>query len=329
MKLMIKFQQDTSRRGNNSNPQSESFNNELQLEHSPTEIKPIPEREVPVPAPVSSPSGQSEQKTKPPTAAQLRYWWWQKEQELTVGDSRYIQPSDEIELAAVHSVQDKGLGLPNREVHRQNTDWLTILLIVILVLFASVRTTYSKYLNSLFQSIFNYSTSQRMFQEKNYSFLHAAFRLEIYFYLTFAIFLYQVFNFFNIGFQYHNISLFFFSFGLVLVYFIGKKTIYKLIGLVVEGTYETSEYLFNLDNINRVMGITLFPIIALVAFYPFENRMVPLIAGVISVAFLYFLLLFRGFKILLRKQFSIFYLFLYFCTLEFLPLVLLYKIVVV
>ncbi|MFW5830825.1 MAG: DUF4271 domain-containing protein [Prolixibacteraceae bacterium] len=324
---MIKFQQDTSRRDNNFDPRSESFDNELQLEHSQTEIKPIQEREASIPA--SGSAGQSEQKANLPTAAQLRYWWWQKEQKLTVGDSRYIQPSGEVELAAVHSVQDKELALPNREVHRQNADWLTILLIVILVLFASVRTTYSKYLNSLFQSIFNYSTSQRMFQEKNYSFLHAAFRLEIYFYLTFAIFLYQVFNFVNVGIQYRNISLFFFSLGLVLVYFIGKKAIYKLIGFVVEGTYETSEYLFNLDNINRVMGVTLFPIIALVAFYPFENRMLPLIVGVISVVFLYFLLLFRGFKILLRKQFSIFYLFLYFCTLEFLPLVLLYKIVVI
>ena len=321
MELKIKYQQDTTRGGTTLEPQPESSGNVLQLDRSPAKIKPIPEREVPE-------SVSAEKPVKPPTAAQLRYWWWQREQKLIVGDSRYISPQNEIGLKTETKIEDKGLALPNRPVNSSGNDWLTILLVLILVLFASVRATYSKYLGSLFQSIFNYSTSQRMFQEKNYSFMHAAFRLEIFFYLSFAVFLYQLFQFFETGVAYRNTGLFLFSLGLVLVYFIGKKTVYKMVGFVVEGTYETSEYLFNLDNVNRVIGIVLFPIIALIAFYPFENRTLPVILGIVSVAFLYFLLLFRGFKILMRKQFSIFYLFLYFCTLEFLPLVLLYKIVV-
>ena len=261
------------------------------------------------------------------SVGQTRNRWWQKEKELTVGNLRYMNMQRETGLTATMQHNDKALALPQRELKTENRDWLTVLLLLALVLFASVRSAYSKYLNSLFQSLFNYSTSARMFQEKNHSFLHAAFRLEVYFYITFSVFLFQVLRFFEITTPYQNFRLYIYSFGLVLVYFIGKKMVYKLIGGVIEGRDETSEYLFNMDNINRVTGLVLFPVVALIAFYPFENTALPVFSGLILAGLFYFLLLFRGFTILLKKQFSIFYLFLYFCTLEILPLVLLYKIV--
>ncbi len=160
------------------------------------------------------------------------------------------------------------------------------------------------------------------------SFLHGAFRLEVYFYLTFSVFLFQVLNYFRVGLPYKNFGLYLFSLALVLGYFLLKKFAYRLVGFITEGTAETNEYLFNMNNANRVMGLTLFPFILLIAFFPFEDTTVPLTLGIFAAAILYFLLLYRGFIILLKKQFSIFYLFLYFCTLEFLPLVLLYKIIV-
>ena len=289
-------------------------------------LKPIPERETQ--NVVSDKVIQKPAKPQPPSAAQLKNRWWQREQKLLVGDSRYIEPQNEIKLKTISYTEQKGIALPNREISRPNNDWLTVLLIAALVLFATVRHSYSKYLIALFQSIFNYSTSSRMYEEKNYSFLHAAFRLEVYFYLIFAVFIYQLFNYFNVALPYNNFGLFLFSLGLVLTYFIGKKLIYNITGVMVEGISETKEFLFNLDNVNRVTGLVLFPVVLLIAFFPLQNLTTPVILGVAAVIFLYFLLLFRGFTILLRKQFSIYYLFLYFCTLEFLPLVLLYKIVV-
>jgi hypothetical protein len=122
--------------------------------------------------------------------------------------------------------------------------------------------------------------------------------------------------------------LYLFCFGAVLAYFLLKKLAYFLLGSVFEGTNETSEYLFNMDNYNRVTGIFLFPIITLVTFYPREDPTLPMFLGGGIVLIFYILLLQRGIAILLKKQFSIFYLFLYLCSLEFLPLLLIYKIVV-
>jgi hypothetical protein len=134
-------------------------------------------------------------------------------------------------------------------------------------------------------------------------------------------------NHFRITAPFPGILLFLLCLGAVVAYYIFKKLFYMLFGMVVEAAGETSEFLFNMDNFNRTTGLFLFPIITLIAFYPFDNPDFPVLLGIFTVTAFYLLLLFRGSIILLKKQFSIFYLFLYLCTLEFLPLLLIYKIV--
>jgi hypothetical protein len=263
-----------------------------------------------------------------PTAAQLRYRWWQREQELKVGDSRFIEPRTDSFFLATETVP-ADLVLPKDPFNRVNTDWITIVLLLALILFATVRRGWSKYLGNLFQSVVNYSTANRMFREQNYSFQHGAFRLDIYFYLVFSVFLFQIIQFFSIGFAFRNYQLYFLTLAGVWIFFMLKKLLYKTTGFIFENSVETSEFLFNLDNHIRVTGLLIFPVVAIVAFSPFNSVEIPVYFGILIVSAIYFLLLFRGFMILLKKQFSILYLFLYFCTLEILPLVLVYKFLVI
>lgn len=264
----------------------------------------------------------------PPTFEQIRYWRKLRENKLLIDGSRYIQPKEEVKLVSSVKVEADRLGLPVREKNSFNTDWVTILFVLALILFASIRGSYSKYIGYLFQSLISYSTSFRLFREKNYSISHAAFRLDLIFYFTFSLFLYQVVEVFQLELVNDNLLLFAVSFGVVTGYFILKKMAYYFIGLVFESVSETSEYLFNLDNFNRTVGIVLFPVVVLINYYPYENPVFVVVAGILMVTVFYAFLLQRGILILLRKQFSIFYLFLYLCTLEFLPLFLIYNVVV-
>ncbi len=264
----------------------------------------------------------------PPTFEQIRYWRKLRENKLLIDGSRYIKPKEEIKLVASVKVEADRLGLPVREKNSFNTDWVTILFILALILFASIRGSYSKYIGYLFQSLISYSTSFRLFREKNYSISHAAFRLDLIFYFTFSLFLYQVVEVFQL--ELVNDNLLFFAVSIVVVtgYFILKKMAYYFIGLVFESVSETNEYLFNLDNFNRTVGIVLFPVVVLINYYPYEDPVFVVVVGIFMVTVFYAFLLQRGILILLRKQFSIFYLFLYLCTLEFLPLFLIYNVVV-
>ncbi len=268
-------------------------------------------------------------KTEKPTLAQIRYWQRQRENRLLVNGKRYMEPKTEVNLVTTTILPEKGIGLPVRERNTLNTDWLTVILVLALVLFASVKFSFSKYLNHLFQSIVNYATSIRMFEEKSNSISSGAALLEVIFYLTLSLFLFQVGIYFNLKFPFQNLILYLLFLGGVLIFFGLKKLVYRVIGNVIEGREETGEYLFNHDNFNRVTGLILFPIVTLIAFSPFERTDILLFVGGSVLVGFYILLLGRGISILLKKQFSIFYLFLYLCSLEFLPLLLIYKIVVV
>jgi hypothetical protein len=263
-----------------------------------------------------------------PTYEQIRYWHWQREKKLLINDSRYIVSKSGNELVLLEEVEQPTIILPNRTKSHFSNDWLTIVLMLALVLIASVRLGYAKYISSLFQSVFNYPTAFRMFGEKNNSILHGAVRLEILFYIIFAMFIFQIFNLSPNKSASASLVIYGTTLGFSILYFVVKKLVYKTLGMIFQGVSETSEFIFNMDNFNRVTGILLFPVVALVAFYPAESPVIIVFAGIFAAVFIYVMLLIRGVSILLKKQFSIFYLFLYLCTLEFLPLLLIYKVVV-
>ena len=270
---------------------------------------------------------QTDTTAKKPTLLEIRNWKWQQDKKMFITDSRYIPLKNDFDLGFKEVTEHKGLELPIHNLNRYNTDWLTIILLLALVLLATVRFGFVKYISSLFQSIVNYSTSNRLFREKNNSILHGAFRLDLMYYIVFSLFVLQVLSFLSIKTPNFGFIIYSKTLGLVILYFVLKKFVYKFVGTVFNGDPETSEFIFNIDNFNRVTGIILFPIVVLLAFYPYEYVVFIVVTGGIAVGGLYLFLLQRGISILLKKQFSIFYLFLYLCTLEFLPLLLIFKVV--
>jgi len=269
-----------------------------------------------------------EEQPKPPTLAQIRYWRWQRENSLLIDGSRYIKPKNEVKLVSTIKEESGKIGLPMYEISRKNTDWITGIILLSFVLLATVRTAYSKYMVNLFQSLVMYSTSFRLFREKNYPILHGAFRLEAFFYINFSLFLYQAVHYFQLPLSHKNLTFYAVILIGVFLYFFIKKIVYSIVGSILEVDSETKEYLFNMDNFNRTLGIVLFPIAVLINYYPSETPLFVVVLGIIAIGVFYVFLLQRGVYIFLRKQFSIFYLFLYLCTLEFLPLFLIYKVVV-
>ena len=262
-------------------------------------------------------------------AKQANHRQRQSNKNLLIGGSQYIQPKNNVKLVTSVKAKNNVLQLPVREKKELNTDWITVLFIVALVLFATVRISSTRYIRFLFQSVINYTTSFRLFREKKYPIPHGATQLDIIFYFIFSLFIYQVEEIFNLEFASQNILLFLITFGSVLSYFFLKKVLYYAVGLMFESVSETNEYLFNIDIFNRSLGIVLFPIVALINYYPADNPLIMVYAGLLATVVFYILLLQRGANILLKKQFSIFYLFLYLCTLEILPLLLIYKVVVI
>lgn len=240
--------------------------------------------------------------------------------------SLYLPTQKEFHL--IDSTVVTQLELPQRPNRSVSNDWLTIVIFLSLIILASIRYSYQTYLKHLLNSLFNYSTAARMFQEKNYPISHAAYRLDLIFYISLPLFLLQTISSQHIAGIQMNLAAYLKTLGIVFGFFTIKKMLYRFVGNIFETRPETEEYLFNLNNFNRITGLSLLPIVIISAYHPFGTLDFTSILGLSILLVMFLALGIRGVSILLRKQFSIFYLILYLCTLEFLPLLLIYKVVV-
>jgi hypothetical protein len=252
---------------------------------------------------------------------------------LPRNNSRKLDSVQPIQSGQVKVFTEKdskpGIVLPEKSFERERPDWLIGIFILIFVLLATVRLFFNKYLNQLFHSIINYPTSARLFRERTLSLTHASFRLDLIFYFTFGVFVYQFFDLFHVSFNQSSIVTYLIILGLVIGYYILKRVAYSFAGIVAGSTAETAEFLYNMHLHNRILGLFLIPVTLVIAFGALQNPRLMVYAGLFVVAFFYLLLIIRGAKILMTKHFSIFYLILYLCTLEILPLIFIYNMVLV
>jgi hypothetical protein len=212
---------------------------------------------------------------------------------------------------------------PGKKIYRNNPDWLVGVMLLAFILFGTVRLIFNKYLSQLFQSLTNYSTFQRMFRERYFSIFHASFRLDVIFNLILALYSYQFLSAYKINFGIsQTFALYLACLGLVAGFFFAKRALYGLIGLLTESRQEVQEYLFSIKIHNRMLGLVLLPVTAVLAFVPLAQPELLLFGGLLLIGVFYLFSLARGIKIFLKKHFSVFYLILYLCTLEFLPLLL-------
>lgn len=217
-----------------------------------------------------------------------------------------------------------------KKLVRSNPDWLVGVVVIAFFLFATVRLIFNKYLSQLAQSTINYSTFTRLFQERYFNLLHASFRLDIIFNTILPLFLYQFLSAYRITLGIKGtFNIYMICIGIVIGYFLFKRVAYFLTGIMTESRREVREYLFTITVYNRMMGLFLLPVTAIIAFVPVYQSELFLFLGLGIIVTFYLLSLGRGVKIFLRKHFSILYLILYLCTLELLPLLLIYNLLLI
>jgi hypothetical protein len=225
------------------------------------------------------------------------------------------------------AVHHKGLMLPSQPYKPHSNDWFTYAFLLTLIIIVFVKNTTKNYFSLLFQSITSFLASSRMYREQNISLIQGSAAMELFYIIVLALFGFQVSQSIGIRLPLPDFLIFLICFATLFLFFQAKHLMYKLLGIFSETLSETREYLFNVQNHNKVLGILLWPLVAFIAWLPIQNQHVFMATGLVLTAFFYLFYLIRGTRILIKKQYSIFYLFLYLCTLEFLPLLLLLKVV--
>ena len=210
---------------------------------------------------------------------------------------------------------------------KKYNDWLSIFLIFSVVIIGILRISSMKFLRELFNSAFYSQAATKMYSSVNIRNSKPSFVLSFLFFVNTGLFIFEALVFYRATiFGQEGFSLLLIVWSVIVGYDVIKGFLYRMTGFVFDTSFLTGEYLFNAAMLSKVYAIVLLPIISVI---PYVNIwMIPNLIkiGVGIFIALYIWQLFRGLKIFFQNTFSGFYMFLYFCALEILPLVILYKI---
>ena len=253
---------------------------------------------------------------------------------ITAGDTANFGTvktlSDSAFINARHTIVPKTIkpyGIVGKELIIPNQDWVLGMILILWMIFASVRVGFLKYLGQLFVSLVNLNAAMRLYQQRGYKTMYGAVRLDFIFYLILPLSVYQIAAFYKIDIPGYPAVLFFLALLLIINgYLFTKILLYRLAGSIVMLKEQTEESVFNIRLYYKALGLILLPIVTIHAIIP-ETNFITIWVMASLIVIMYVTNVIRTIYLGNRKDISIFYLILYLCTLEILPLLLIFKLI--
>lgn len=217
-----------------------------------------------------------------------------------------------------------------RLVDSLTEDWMLGVMLVVLFLVGYVRFRYSKSFADLFSSIVNLNKLREIMRQELVITSTASQILLVSSLLSVAMFFYLIIKLFSLlpllnltGFLLYLAILA----GLVSIYAV-KFLFLNFIQKIYGGDFTLNEYNYNVNLFLKVAGLILIPIVIILAFTSSLN---PKILAYIGLGLFLSSLLWRygrGLQNALQSRISIFYIILYLCAFEILPVLAIAKIIV-
>jgi hypothetical protein len=206
-----------------------------------------------------------------------------------------------------------------------SADWIFWIILGGIFLLTLTKFYYEKRLGLLASSVFSRSSANLLIRDSNIL-RHQSFIYLFFIYLiSITLLLHQAFRYADPGTSssWRELLLYLEIVGAFIAFFLMKITLVRLSGFIFRNTDTATEYIQNMFIFNLFGGIILLPMLLLISY---SGTPVFLFIAVGSLVILMFLRFIRGFVVgLSDHKFSLFHLFLYLCTLEILPVVILLK----
>jgi len=211
--------------------------------------------------------------------------------------------------------------------HQPSDDWLTATFLVCLIILAWVRYYYSRRIKQLFKATIAKHNVNQLIREGNVTNERITPALAFVYIASITTIIYQ----FGSGYLSEIIGItnifriYYIIFGAVVSFWMAKVLLVKAMGSLFRTRHEAAEYILTSLIFNLATGIIAFPLT--VAGYYSGSTIITYLAVAVFITGLVFRFL-RSISISFTSQtFSLVYLFLYLCTLEILPVLILFKII--
>lgn len=204
--------------------------------------------------------------------------------------------------------------------------WVLAVLAILLAVFAAVKISFSKQLQTIIQSFFSNRILNNLNKEDNLFTSWPFLLLFIQFGFTLGMFFYLVSQYYHVtfsssGFQFYvSISI------LIIVLYIVKILILRMLGYLFNVQKAVNEYVSILYLSYFNLSLVFIPLVVAFALSPLKYGPYYVAASFILLALVFtFQFIRAGINILSHYRFSKVYLFLYFCALEICPILILIK----
>ncbi len=213
-------------------------------------------------------------------------------------------------------------------MHLHGTSWIPAIVILSFLLLTWIKLIYVQFITPVLVSAFSLKEADRFYNAKSTATQNAFLVLQAIFAINGGIFLLFVADHFGFVLPAAHPTLLFLAAALLILLVFGTRSaVIRVVAFLFDKSALFDRYLHSVSLYNRIYGILLLPVI-LGLLYAGEVVYEPLLyTGVIMAGVFYMLQLVRGLEIASKKKFSVFYMFLYFCALEFIPVIVLFKLI--
>jgi hypothetical protein len=204
--------------------------------------------------------------------------------------------------------------------------WFFVYIFFLLGIFAWVRLNYGNILTQTIQASISFQVANRMFKDNSLLQKQLDNALYAFYFLSVAFLLFLGER--RVQLRPYGLTeglLYLFNLGLLAGVFFGRIILMNLSGFLFNRIRIFREYLYNTFIFNKLLGIIILPLLLLMVYTSGYLQEVFHWAALVSVSLVLLMRLIRGVIFSFKKDVLIFYMFLYLCALEIIPLALLYR----
>jgi len=205
-----------------------------------------------------------------------------------------------------------------RHAYNLSEDWMVIIFLFSLVGLAYNRRVHPARILRLWKGMWSVrSMRQTMREDPNTPRSNLLFNAT--YYANAALTAFAAVKLFRPQFSMNGILLYALLLAVLLgIYFLKQITIYA-VGLLSDGDFSLDEYGYHVFLTNRLLGLLLFPLAALIVYFPTQQAEYLLLAGLAIMAVFIAYRIIRSLFTALESGVTPFYILFYICTLEILP----------
>lgn len=210
----------------------------------------------------------------------------------------------------------------------QREYWVAIILVFCLAILVYLKTTNGKRLRQIFQAFLQSSAVGQLLREEYALTNRVSVMLMSTYFLIFPLFLTKVFLYYGLTMNQETaFGLYLVLLSIVFVLFILRVFFLNVLGVIFEKSDTASSYIFTMLLFSKNLALILFPVVLAMSYA--KNLKIEWIlwTGFILFAIVLLYRILRTSALILHgRGISILYLFLYLCTLEILPFIVLIKV---